>query len=224
MPEPVFTRREMRALTFEEDDYLQGLAEKAAKIAGMLRLGHEEAGILDRKLSPDLLHTVAQIIQFLDDPDYREEAEHELVRQDDPDLAIAILRQAFRIRSDRVNDLLVRKLTDLCRAEGGYVAREAIREATGSELQRLSQLADEVFLNVGNLPELLQVAADSQRALPIRVRACYLLLEHHAHYPAVPVALKLFSDGAKIPTTYELLRRLSNAFGAFELLVGRRQL
>ena len=150
--------------------------------------------------------------------EYRDEAERELAAQNDPDVAVAILRQSFRIRSGRVNDLLVRKLTDLCQADGSGVAREAIREATGSEIQRLSQLADQVFLNVGTEAELQQVAAGLHRTLNVRIRACHLLIERHRCVEAVPIALELFVEGAEQPSAHKLLQRLSRGFGALETL------
>lgn len=218
MPEPVFTPKKKYTLTFDEDCYFTRLDENAALITETLQLGRDEAGVLDKKLAPDLLHVVGRIIELLHDPEYRAEAERKLAAQNDPDAAIATLRQAFRIRSGRVNDLLVRKLTDLCKTDEGGIAREAIREATGSELQRLSQLADEVFLNVGSEAELQQIATDLYRTLNVRIRACHLLIERHRRVEAVPIALELFVEGAGQPAAHELLRRLSRAFGALETL------
>jgi hypothetical protein len=218
MPEPVFKRKPRSALTFNEDCYFARLVENAALITGTLQLGQDEAGVLDKKLSPDLLHVVGRIVELLHDPERREDAERELAAQNDADAAIAILRQAFRIRSGRVNDLLARKLTDLCQTDEGGVAREAIHEATGSEIQRLSQLADEVFLNVGTEAELQQVAADPHRTLNVQIRACHLLIERHRRVEAVPIALELFAERAGQPAAHDLLRRLSRTFGALGTL------
>lgn len=218
MPKPDFGQKKHAALTFDENDYFARLAENTALITETLQLGREEAGVLDKKLAPDLLHIMGKIIDMLPNREYRDEAERELAAQNDPDVAIAILRQAFRIRSGRVNDLLVRKLTDLCQADESGVAREAIREATGSEIQRLSQLADEVFLNVGTEAELQQVAAGLHRTLNVRIRACHLLIERHRCVGAVPIALELFVEGAEQPSAHKLLRRLSGGFGTLETL------
>lgn len=218
MPDPALTRNETYTLTFDEDSYFARLAENAALITETLQLGRDEAGVLDKKLAPDLLHVVGRIIELLHDPEYRDEAERELAAQNDPDMAVAILRQAFRIRSGRVNDLLVRKLTVLCQTDESGTPREAIREATGSALRRLSELADEVFLNVGTEAELQQVAADPHRTLNIRIRACRLLIERDRRVEAVPIALELFAKGAHQPAVHELLRRLSKAFGALGTL------
>jgi hypothetical protein len=220
MPEPVFKRKPRSALTFNEDCYFARLVENAALITGTLQLGQDEAGVLDKQLSPDLLHVVGRIMELLSDPEYREDAERELAAQNDPDTAIAILRQAFRVRSGRVNDLLVRKLTELCQSDESGVAREAIHEATGSELERLSQLADEGFLNIGTEAELQQIAADPRRTLNVRVRACHLLIEQHRRADAVPIALGLYVEGAEQPAARELLRRLSRTFGALGTLDG----
>ena len=217
MPKPDFGQKKRAALTFDENDYFTRLAENAALITETLQLGREEAGVLDKKLAPDLLHIMGKIIDMLSNQEYRDEAERELAAQNDPDVAVAILRQAFKIRG-RVNDLLVRKLTDLCQTDGSGVAREAIREATGSEIQRLSQLADEVFLNVGTEAELQQVAAGLHRTLNVRIRACHLLIERHRCVEAVPIALELFVEGAEQPSAHKLLRRLSGGFGALETL------
>jgi len=218
MPEPVFTRKKEYALTFDEDYYFAKLTENAGLITETLRLGRDEAGVLDKKLDPDLMGVVGEIVEKLHGTEYRGEAERELAMRNNPDVAIAILRQSFRIRSSRVNGLLVTKLTDLCQIDETGVAREAIREATGSELQRLSQLADEVFLNVGTEAELQQVAADSHRTLNVRIRACHLLIERHRRVEAVPIALQLFAEGGGQPAAHELLRRLSKAFGALGTL------
>jgi len=220
MPEPVFKRKPTSTLVFSEDRYFARLVENAALIAGTLQIGQDEAGVLDKKLSPDLLHVVSRIVELLHDPERREDAERELAAQNDPDAAIAILRQAFRIRSGRVNDLLARKLTQLCQCDDSEVVREAIHEATGSELERLSQLADQVFLNIGTEAELQQVATDVHRTLNIRVRACHLLIEQHRRADAVPIALDLYVEGAGQPAAHELLRRLSRTFGALETLDG----
>ena len=113
MLEPVFTREDSLSLTYQEDEYFVNLAENAGLIMEGLQLGRDEAGILDKKLDASLLHTVSRIIEFLHDPEYREEAERELAVHDETDIAVAILRHAFRIRSSRVNDLLVRRLERL---------------------------------------------------------------------------------------------------------------
>lgn len=218
MPEPVFTRKKTHSLTFVEDSYFTELHENAGLIAETLRLGRDEAGVLDKKLAPALLDWVGKIIECLHDPERRDEAERELAQQNDPDAAIVILRQAFKIRSTPVEDLLARKLTELCQANEAGVAREATREATGSQLQRLSQLADEVFLKVGTKAELQQVAADSRRTLHVRIRACHRLIERHRQVEAVPIALELFAEGRKQPAVRDLLKRLSKAFGALETL------
>jgi hypothetical protein len=218
MLEPVFTREEAFSLTFSEDQYFFDLAENAELIVERLHLGRDEAGILDKKLDASLLHTVSRIIEFLHDPEYKDEAERELAVRNEPDVAIAILRHAFRIRSSRVNDLLVRKLTDLCQFDQDGIAKQAIREASGSELQRLSQLADDAFLNVGTADELYHVAADPRRTLGIRIRACHLLIDRHRRVDAVPIALGLFAEGAKLPDIRQLLERLSKAFGGLETL------
>jgi len=218
MPKPDFGQKKRTALTFDENDYFTRLTENAALITETLQLGREEAGVLDKKLNPDLLHVISRVIDLLHNPDYRDEAERELAAQNDPDVAIAILRQAFRIHSGRVNALLVRKLTDLCQTDGSGAAREALREATGSEIQRLSQLADEVFLNVGTEAELRQVAAGLHRTLNVRIRACHLLIKRHRCVEAVPIALELFVEGAKQPSAHKLLRRLSDGFGTLETL------
>jgi len=218
MPKPDFGQKKRTALTFDEDDYFARLAENAVLITETLQLGRDEAGVLDKKLAPDLLRVVGEIIKLLHDPEYKDEAERELAAQSEPDVAIAILRQAFRIRSGRVNDLLVRKITDLCQTDESGVAREAIREATGSELRRLSQLADEVFLNVGTAAELQQVAAGLYRTLNVRIRACHLLIERHRRVEAVPIALELFGESGGQPSAHKLLRRLSGGFGALETL------
>jgi hypothetical protein len=218
MLEPVFTREDSLSLTYQEDEYFVNLAENAGLIMEGLQLGRDEAGILDKKLDASLLHTVSRIIEFLHDPEYREEAERELAVHDETDVAVAILRHAFRIRSSRVNDLLVRRLTDLCQSDQNGVAKQAVCEASGSELQRLSQLADDVFLNVGTADELYHVAADPRRTLRIRIRACHLLIDRHRQVEAVPVALDLFVEGAKLPDARQLLERLSKAFGALGTL------
>jgi|GEM_PF-4066396 len=218
MPKPNFGQKIRTTLTFDENDYFTGLTENATLITETLQLGREEAGVLDKKLAPDLVHVISRVIDLLHNREYRDEAERELAARNDPDTAVAILRQAFRIHSGRVNDLLVRKLTDLCQADGSGVAREAIREATGSEIQRLSQLADQVFLNVGTEAELRQVAAGLHRTLNIRIRACHLLIERHRCVEAVTIALELFVEGAEQPSARELLRRLSRGFGALETL------
>lgn len=218
MPEPVFKRKPTSTLVFSEDRYFAGLVENAALIAGTLQLGQDEAGVLDKKLSPDLLHVVGRIIELLHDPERREDAERELAAQNDPGAAIAILRQAFQIRSGRVNELLARKLTELCQSDDSGIAREAIHEATGSELERLSHLADQVFLNIGTEAELQQVATDPHRTLNIRVRACHLLIEQHRRADAVPIALDLYVEGAEQPAARDLLRRLSRTFGALGTL------
>jgi len=218
MSEPVFTRKKSYTLTFEEDRYFTGLHENAGLIAETLRLGRDEAGVLDKKLAPELLSGVGKIIELLHDPEYRDEAEQELARQNDPDVAIVILRQAFKIRTDRVKDVLARKLIELCLADETGVAQEAIREATGSQLQRLSQLADEVFLKVGSQAELQQVAADPRRTMAVRIRACHRLIDRHRQVEAVPIALGLWTEGGKQPAVREHLKRLSKAFGALETL------
>jgi len=218
MYEPVFAREEEPSLTYCDDGDFDALGEKATLIAASLHLGRDEAGVLDKKLDPDLLHLVSKIVGFLHQSEYQQEAERQLAVLNDPDMAIAILRQAFRIRSGTVNQLLIRKLTNLCQVDETGVAKEAVCEATGSELMRLSELADEVFLKVGTTAELQQVSSDPNRSLTIRIHACSLLIERHRNMEAVPIALNLFARGASLPEARQPLRHLSRSFGVLEAL------
>jgi hypothetical protein len=225
MTSPVFTRKEKTPLTFSEDNYFTDLGQKVILLEDTLQLGEDESGVLDKKLDPDLLHTVGQAIEYLHRPEYREEAERKLAMQHDPDVAVAILRQSFRIRNEQVTQLLIRKLSDLCKSDESGIAKEAIREATGSELQRLSQLTDEVFLEIGTPAELQQVAEDSHRTLQIRIRACHLLIKRDREVEAVRIALEIISevankrDKVRKRLFVELHKLLFDLFGAFGSLL-----
>ena len=221
MPEPDFGSQKDTVLTFDENKYFKKIRENSDFITEILQLGKDEAGVLDKKINPETLYTIDKVIFELHNQDSRNEAELKLLKlatENNPDVAIAILRQSFRIRNNEINELLVRMLTDLCQSAGSDIAREAIREATGSELQRLSQLADEVFLNIGKESELLLVAMDFHRTLNIRIRACLLLIKRHRSVEAVPVAFKLFVEGSDKPSARIPLEQLSRSFGLLETI------
>lgn len=212
MPVPNFTPKTHK-ITFIEDAYFDQLIGKAATITEVMQIGRDEAGQLDKKLDPVILSKTGKIIDYLHNPQNEVEAEQELASLTEPDVVIAILRQSFRVRTKRVNDILIRKITDICRIDKTGIAKDAIREATGSELRRLSQLADEIFLNLGDAAELSQISTDPDRTLSVRIRACTVLLERYRDADAVYIALGLFAEEAENPILYESKRRLGKGFG-----------
>jgi len=215
---PTFKRLPGTKATFQDDVYFEDLDGQMQRITDVLQIGRDEAGVLDKKLDPELLQLVGRVIDLLDDTDYSDQARQQLAAITHPDLPVAMLRLAFRVRNDRVSELMVERLVELGKSPTHLMAQEAIREATGSQVRHISELADKVFLQVAWTGDLLQIAGEAQRALGIRIRAAQRLIELEWDWRVVPIAIDLFVKWAEDPNYADPLRRLSRTFGCFSQL------
>jgi len=215
---PTFKRPPGTKATFQDDVYFEDLDGQMQRITDVLQIGHDEAGVLDKKLDPELLQLVGRVIDLLDDPGYSDQARQQLASITHPDLPVAMLRLAFRVRSDQASELLVERLIELGKSPTHPTAQAAIREATGSQVQRISELADKAFLQVAWTGDLLQIAGEAQRAPGIRIRAAQRLIELEWDWRVVPIAIDLFVTWAEDPNYADSLRKLSRTFGCFSQL------
>ncbi len=125
----VFDRSRLRALSRE-------IAE--------VMFDWQETSTMERPIDARLLEKVSRILHRCEQrSDQIREAEDLLMHMDEPDLGIALLRQAFLIRSEPTEQSIIRQLGRLSRSQDSKTSsltQDALKEAAYSEVPRLQNV------------------------------------------------------------------------------------
>jgi len=157
---------------------IKQLAEQIGEIM------HEggELSLLESKMDSRMLETVSRCLNRMEDrPELIREVEAVLMNLNEPTLSVAILQQAFLVRSDHVLASVVNQLNRLAQSTDLKTAKlslNALKEAANSEIPRLQNIGCRALFTSGKLSpeELLRFAQSENLDFSYRIDSVKALL------------------------------------------------
>lgn len=139
------------------EELTQYLDRHSRNIAEIL-LDNGEISLLEQKVEDSLREQVSRILhRYEAHPDQKRDIEQRLMDFDDPKLGVAILQQAYLVKSEATEKSLISQLLGLANSSNKKTREltvNALREAANSEFPRLQNLGCKVIFNSGQLSDV----------------------------------------------------------------------